>query len=530
VGIVSRKIRSSNLILLVSVFLIAVNNFKYFSGVIDAFHISANLPFIISLAVWLFSILSLFLFAICNKYTIKPILITLLIISSFVNYFSSNFGIAIDDNMITNLAQTNPDESMDLVSLNMIYYFVIFGLLPSILVYKAKIIETTTKSSIFTSVKYLIIFLITFITITLLFSKSYTSLLREHRDLRFHINPMYWVYAVGKSINNEFNTTTKDFVEIGMDAKTVKSTSKRKVVVMVLGETVRADRFSLNGYGRNTNPLLAKEDVISFINMSSCGTDTAYSVPCMFSSLDKATYNHAEGKNMSNVLDIINRAGVKVIWLDNNSDSKGVADRIEYISYKSPDINSICDTECRDEGMVVDIEKYLHDNSAKDVLIILHEMGSHGPAYYKRYPERFNQFQPVCSTNQLNKCSNEQINNAYDNTILYTDFIMSEVIKLLKKNKQDNNAMFYMSDHGESLGEKGLYLHGMPSFIAPREQTHVSSVLWFGDNFKKKININEMDKISKSRQTHDGLFHTLLGLFSVKTSLYNKDLDLIPYK
>jgi len=530
VGIVTYKIRLNHLILLVSVFLIALNNFKYFSGVVDAFPLSTNYLFIISLSVWLFAILNILLFVICNKYTTKPILITLLMISSLVNYFSSNFGIAVDDNMITNIAQTNLDESMDLISINMIYYFIILGFLPSILVYRAKIIETTTKKSIFTNVKYLILFLITFVVITLSFSKSYTSLLREHRDLRFHINPMYWVYAVGKSINTQFLTTTKDFIEIGMDAKIDKHTNTRKVVVMVLGETVRADRFSLNGYSRNTNPLLAKEDVISFLNMYSCGTDTAYSVPCMFSSLDQSAYTHAEGKNMSNVLDIISRTGVKVLWLDNNSDSKGVADRVEYVSYKNPEINSICDIECRDEGMVVDIRKYLDDNSEKDILIILHEMGSHGPAYYKRYPQQFNKFKPVCSTNQLNECSNEQINNAYDNTILYTDFIMSEIIKLLKSNNQDDNAMFYMSDHGESLGENGLYLHGMPSFIAPNEQTHVSSVLWLGDNFKKQINLKKLDKISRLHQTHDGVFHTLLGLFNVKTGLYNKDLDLIPHK
>jgi lipid A ethanolaminephosphotransferase len=264
--------------------------------------------------------------------------------------------------------------------------------------------------------------------------------------------------------------------------------------------------------------------------MSSCGTDTAYSVPCMFSYLNKSEYNHSEGKNMSNILDIANKAGVEVYWLDNNSDSKSVADRVKYISYKNSKQNSICDTECRDEGMVVDLQKYIDNSGKKDLLIILHQMGSHGPAYYKRYPEKFKKFTPVCETNQLNECNNKQINNAYDNTILYTDFILSEIIQLLKKNKTDESMMFYMSDHGESLGEKGLYLHGMPNFIAPKEQTHVGSILWFGDLFKRKINIEKTNKDATNKHSHDEVFHTLLGVLDIKTDLYKKDLDLVTYK
>ncbi len=112
-------------------------------------------------------------------------------------------------------------------------------------------------------------------------------------------------------------------------------------------------------------------------------------------------------------------------------------------------------------------------------------MGSHGPAYYKRYPKAFEKFTPTCKTNQFSKCSNEMINNAYDNTIVYTDYFLSQVIALLKKNQTHQSAVLYMSDHGESLGEKGLYLHGMPYFIAPKEQTHVPSIAWFDKQFSK---------------------------------------------
>jgi lipid A ethanolaminephosphotransferase len=250
----------------------------------------------------------------------------------------------------------------------------------------------------------------------------------------------------------------------------------------------------------------------------------------MFSSLNKDDYSHAQGKNMSNVLDVLNYAGVEVLWRDNNSSSASVANRLPFEDYKSSSINSVCDTECRDQGMLSDLQNYINAHKEKDIVVILHTMGSHGPAYYKRYPEQFEKFTPVCETNQLNECSNEQINNAYDNTIVYTDYVLAKTIELLKNNQDSfKTAMFYMSDHGESLGENGLYLHGMPYFMAPDEQIHVGSMLWFDERFSKDINIDELKSIANKKLSHDNIFHTLLGLMNIKTTVYNEELDFIPY-
>jgi lipid A ethanolaminephosphotransferase len=345
-----------------------------------------------------------------------------------------------------------------------------------------------------------------------------------------HINPTYYLYAVGKYINSKFETASIPFSKIGGDAKVVREDKGKKLVIVIAGETARSDRFSLNGYHRQTNPLLAKENVISFKQMSSCGTDTALSLPCMFSFLNREGYSHAQGKNMSNVLDILSYAGIEVLWRDNNSSSKNVADRLPFQDYKSNNINTVCDIECRDEGMLSDLQQYIDNHNDKDILIVLHTMGSHGPAYYKRYLKKFERFTPVCRTNQLNECTNEQINNAYDNTIVYTDYILSKTIELLKNNQNKyKTAMFYMSDHGESLGENGLYLHGMPYFIAPEEQTQVASILWFDDKFSQEVNIKKLKNSSNKTLSHDGFFHTLLGLMNVRTDLYNKKLDFIPY-
>jgi len=161
-----------------------------------------------------------------------------------------------------------------------------------------------------------------------------------------------------------------------------------------------------------------------------------------------------------------------------------------------------------------------------DILIVLHQMGNHGPAYYKRYPTSFEKFKPTCRTNELNKCSNEEINNAYENAVLYTDYFLYQIIQLLKHNDgRFETAMIYMSDHCESLGEKGLYLHGLPYVIAPDNQKHIAAIFWLGQDLSEQKK-SLKHKINKE-YTQNNLFHTVLGFLEVHTSLYDKGKDII---
>lgn len=295
---------------------------------------------------------------------------------------------------------------------------------------------------------------------------------------------------------------------------------------MVVGEAVRADRLSLNGYTRQTTPLLQREDIINFPEMYSCGTSTAVSVPCMFSIFTRDEYSDNNMKSQENLLDVLHHAGVNILWRDNNSDSKGTALRVPYEDYKSPSRNPICDVECRDEGMLVGLQEYIDRTKYGDILIVLHQMGNHGPAYFKRYPKEFEKFTPVCKTNQLEECSREEIGNAYDNAVLYTDYFLSKVISLLKQNEKSfESAMVYISDHGESIGENNLYLHGLPYFMAPDSQKHVGAILWFGNGFK--IDNKALKEKSTEIFSQDYLFHTILGLLEVDTSIYDKTLDIL---
>jgi lipid A ethanolaminephosphotransferase len=177
--------------------------------------------------------------------------------------------------------------------------------------------------------------------------------------------------------------------------------------------------------------------------------------------------------------------------------------------------------------MLSGLQEYIDSHADSEMLIVLHAMGNHGPAYYKRYPESFEKFAPVCKTNQLEECSRDEIDNAYDNAILYTDYFLSEVIALLKRNSERfETGMIYISDHGESLGEHGLYLHGMPYMLSPEAQRHVPAFMWFGESYDEIDRAAVTSRLDR-KYSHDNLFHTILGLLEIETSEYDREMDIV---
>jgi lipid A ethanolaminephosphotransferase len=455
-------------------------------------------------------------------------------LSSFAAYFMDNYNVVIDDNMIQNIVETDLAEAFGLLNIKILYYFLLLGLLPSLVIYRMNIESYSWKKTVLYKTRDGVIALLVLLAMIFSFSKFYTSFFREHKPLRYYTNPTYYIYSAGKYINRTFNVHEITVSSLGTDAKVVELDDENdeytELIILVVGEAARADHFSLNGYQRETNPLLQQENIINFTQMSSCGTSTAYSVPCMFSFFPRKKFNHKKGVSTENILDVLSHTGfIDILWRDNNSDSKGVAERVSYEDFRKPENNTICsDGECRDEGMLVGLDQYIAQHKGRDILIILHQMGNHGPEYYKRYPKEFERFTPTCKTNQLEECSNEQIINAYDNALLYTDYFLAKVISFLKQyDTTHETAMIYFSDHGESLGEKGLYLHGIPYVVAPEAQTHIGSLMWFGDKMSKDLNIEKIRQNKDKKYSHDNLFQTLLAIFEVETEVYIKDMDIL---
>ncbi len=515
------KTSENKIIIFISIFLVVFANFSFFSNVLKIYPFSL---FFISIIIVLTTFL-IFLFSlVSSKYTTKPLIIAILIISSITAYFMDSYNVIIDESMIKNVFETNLTESIELFNFKLIFYIVFLGFLPSYFIFKAEI----KYSTLINRLKILFITLIIIILNIFAFSKNYTSFFREHKPLRYYANPPFYIYSFVKYLSANFEIKNQKLRQIGLDAKIPKSDLNRELIILVVGEAARFDRFSINGYEKETNPNLKQEDIISFQNFHSCGTTTAVSVPCMFSIFGRENYEDNKAKNSENLLDVLKRAGVYVLWRDNNSDSKSVATRVNYENFKTQNLNKICDIECRDEGMLDGLQEIINSKKDGDILIILHQMGNHGPAYYKRYPKEFEKFTPVCKSNQLEECSEEEINNAYDNAISYTDYFLSKTINLLKQNSNKfETALFYISDHGESLGESGLYLHGMPYFLAPDTQTHIPAIAWFGDSFH--IDKNDLKKKVNESFSQDNLFHTMLNLFEINSSIYDKSKDIINY-
>jgi lipid A ethanolaminephosphotransferase len=490
-----------------------------------------SLVFLLSLPlfvwIWLYVLLSLLAW---GRLT-KPALCLLLLVSAGASYFMNSYGIVIDYNMLTNAIQTDSAETMELLNGSLFLWLLLLGILPAVLVYRAPIRSMKWKRELAGKLGSVAMLLGMFGVLVMSQYQPYASLIRNHREVRLMLVPSNVVSAVHGYLKRELSTPVTLEV-VGADAhrlSAVSSAHRPRVTVLVVGETARAANFSLNGYERLTNPELAQRDVINFPRASSCGTATAVSVPCMFQDLGRADYQDSMARNREGLLDVMQRAGVNILWRDNNSGCKGACDRVPTEDVSHLNLEAFCvDGECHDEALLHTLQTYL-DNLTRDTLVVLHMKGSHGPAYYKRYPVAFVRFVPGCKEVQLDRCDTASIVNAYDNSLLYTDHVLAATIDLLRNNAARlDTAMLYLSDHGESLGEHGLYLHGLPYAMAPSEQTHIPMVLWFSEGMQRNSGISAdcLRQQASQEVSQDNLFHSMIGLMGVRTSVYQPQLDI----
>ena len=535
------KLSSISLILFVSLFITVIDNQVFFSKISEHLNIFTlqGGGYVFTVYAIIFSILVFIHLIIGQKYFLKVLMSLLLIVSAILAYFGQELGVIFDVDMMRNIVDTvkdnNQHEALELLSLPLIKHVLLYGVLPAAFVlivnisYKSFAKETLWR--VFTAIG-----LVVFISALLLLNfKSATYFSRENHDLRVYTTPLYAINSVVGFVRLELKKNKTPLKTIGKDAIQQKQGINRRIGIMVVGEAARWDHFSLNGYFRDTNPKLQYIDIINYKKASACGTSTAYSVPCMFSFLGKDRYSPEKAAGQTNVLDVLQKTGVKVYWIDNNSSCKGVCKRTGHINIRSkPNQQSPFYTkygELFDEELVVQVENVLaNDESNSDILLVLHTMGSHGPQYYKRYPDAFSQFEPACRKASPQECTDKEIINAYDNTILYTDHVLSLLIDYLKKEKSNfDTFLIYASDHGESLGENGVYLHGLPYLLAPEAQTHIAMLSWFSESYirNESLNYADMQALGDQDVSHDYLSHSLLSLFDVSTKVYKAEYDLL---
>ncbi|BCA40604.1 phosphoethanolamine transferase EptA [Kluyvera ascorbata] len=488
----------------------------------------------LSMPVVAFAVMAILL-ALASVVRLEKVATTLFILlSASAQYFMMNFGIIVDRSMITNILDTTPAESYALLSGQMVLVFSFTALFAIALAWwiKIKPAASVWRGTIMragtVTVSVLLILLVAG-----LFYKDYASLFRNNKELVKSLNPSNSIVAMNSwYFHHEMDNLP--LVKIGEDAKqkaVMKNGPRKNLTILIVGETSRAANFSLGGYDRETNPLLAKDNVVYFPKTASCGTATAVSVPCMFSNMPRTGYDESLAHHQEGLLDIIQRAGIQVQWNDNDGGCKGACDRVPHQDVTALNLPGQCiNGECYDDVLFHDLEKTI-DAMQGDGVIVLHTIGSHGPTYYNRYPPEFRRFTPTCDTSEIQSCSQEQLKNSYDNTILYVDHIVDKAIKLLQS-KQDKftTSLVYLSDHGESLGENGVYLHGLPYSIAPETQKHVPMLLWLSDDYQKRYGVNYaclQQKAKENDYSQDNLFSTMLGLTGVETQEYHAADDIL---
>ncbi|WP_213193728.1 phosphoethanolamine transferase EptA [Klebsiella aerogenes] len=457
-----------------------------------------------------------------------------ILLSASAQYFIWTFGVVIDRSMIANIFDTTPAESFALLSTQMV---IVLGLSGLLMVLVAWWIKVRRPASFWrgTAMRLLNIAIsaLLIVLVAALFYKDYASVFRNNKELVKSLSPSNSIVA----LNSWYAHNRMDnlpLVKIGEDAKqkaVMHNGARKNLTIVVLGETSRAENFSLGGYDRETNPRLKQDDVVYFPKTTSCGTATAVSVPCMFSNMPRAHYDEELAHHQEGVLDILQRAGVQVLWNDNDGGCKGACDRVPHQNVTNLNLSGECiDGECYDDVLFHNLDSYI-DNLQQDGIIVLHTIGSHGPTYYNRYPAEFKKFTPTCNTNEIQSCTQQQLTNTYDNTILYVDYVVDKAIKLLQS-KQDKftTSLVYLSDHGESLGEDGVYLHGLPYSIAPDTQKHVPMLLWLSPDYQQRYGVSSQclqQQAKTNDYSQDNLFSTLLGLLGVDSREYQAKDDLL---
>jgi lipid A ethanolaminephosphotransferase len=519
-------------ILLASLFFTLFSNYRLWSAWADGRDWGQGRNWLLAIAfgVLLTAMHSLLLGVVASYRTTKPVLALLFPVAALATFYTQRYTVYFDVSMMRNIFHTDVKEARELLSTAMLFSVSVFGILPALLLLRLRLRQRTLRRAALARTLFMIGALAAATVSVLVSFQDLSALMRNQKELRYLITPASVLISSIRIVAIERQGEQVAKIAVGTDASRRQAIpdAKPRLLVVVVGETVRAANWGLNGYARQTTPELATQDVINFPQVTSCGTNTEVSLPCMFSSYGRRAYDEREIRKHESVLHVLDHAGVKTVWRDNQSGCKGVCEGLEQQKPGERAGAKFCEGEhCFDEVLLNDFEELLRDNQ-HDLVVVLHQLGNHGPAYSQRYPSAFRRFQPTCEQADLGKCSREEIVNSYDNAVLYTDHFLAQTIQRLRVQTSHAAAMLYVSDHGESLGENNIYLHGLPYAIAPREQTEVPMVMWLSPDF---MAANSLDADCLKRRalqpaSHDNLFHTMLGLMSVATSVYDRLFDL----
>lgn len=492
-----------------------------------------SLMFMASLFVFAWTVLAFLLLLLPSRGLMRVAASALFVIAALGAYFSSEYGVIMNQEMMRNVLETDGDEVTALMSADLWLHVLLLGVIPAVLVWRVRLPQTNWRRQLVGRAVAIVVALSLAVGGMFANSADYATFFRQHKPVRYTLNPVAQVVSmIALLAGSRDSHAHEPLIDPAGKVERIGAPSAKPLVLfLVIGETARAANFQLGGYARPTNPELAQiPEVTYFSRTTACGTSTAISVPCLFSHLPRSDFKVDEAGRYTNLLDSLASAGFDVQWRDNNSGCKGVCARVRSVDYNPSSDPGLCrDSNCFDEVMLADLPETLR-HIQHDTVIVFHQKGSHGPSYSERYPATFERFQPACRSNQLQHCTQQAIANAYDNTIAYTDHVLARQIQLLREaGPQLDSLLIYVSDHGESLGENGIYLHGMPYAFAPAGQKEVPMLMWTSEGYVQRARLRPDCLRTEARLpvSHDFFYHTVLGAAELRNQVYDRNLDLL---
>lgn len=454
------------------------------------------------------------LLSVFSQRLIRPLCMILALCNALALYFIDTYGVVLDESMMGNVFNTSLGEAQEFLHPQLLVYLLLLGALPCWLLSRVQVQRTRLLRRISSTVVILLI------GVVWIYASSTTWLWFDKNSRKLGGLTLPWSYVVNAS-RYQADRLLASRQQTLLPAARFLSNQKT-IVILVIGEAARAREFSVYGYGRPTNPLLAESGMVVLPDARSCATYTTASVLCILSHKDTGWHLSQSYEPLPSYLQ---RHGIDVIWRTNNSGEPPlqVATYERAKALRKDCRGNACDY---DEVLLRGLEQRIRESTSERIFVVLHQHGSHGPAYYDRYPKQFEVFRPACQSVELQRCTSEELVNAYDNTIVYTDYFLYRAIELLKGFPGTATMLMYISDHGQSLGEYGLYLHGTPYSIAPDVQKDIPFLVWMSDTFRQEKRISMKQLAPQSGHSQANVFHSIMGAFDMRSAIYDPRLDI----